>query len=370
MRKIAVWVVVMVVTMTAAVGVQAQMFQTVTKEEARLVQDGPGRLYCPNCGMNLIKFYKTSHAVQPKDSPAHQYCSLHCLVEVYGEFPDGVLVVDAGSLQLISAEGAFYVVGSDVQGTMTMTSKYAFAGRDGAEAFVADHGGRIMDFGGAVAEARQGLDKETVMIDGKRAKMAAKGRRIFEKMRLGEDLPEFSSLFQAKTWAAGHEACGPLDDGQLQALAIYLVRRDAAAGSPASARPIIVPEKAKCPVCGMYVAKYPKWAALIEASEGGTFYFDGAKDLMKFYFDPGRFKVALTTDDLVRIQVTDYYTLNAIDARQAWYVVGSNVFGPMGNELIPFAAEKDAEVFLKDHSGDRILSFDRISIDLVGSLDQ
>jgi nitrous oxide reductase accessory protein NosL len=55
--------------------------------------------------------------------------------------------------------------------------------------------------------------------------------------------------------------------------------------------------------------------------------------------------------------VTDYYALRRVDARGAWYVLGSDVFGPMGRELVPFAAEQDAREFLADHRGKRVLRF-------------
>ena len=37
----------------------AEMFQSVRPEQATLVGTGEDREYCPNCGMNLIKFYKS-----------------------------------------------------------------------------------------------------------------------------------------------------------------------------------------------------------------------------------------------------------------------------------------------------------------------
>jgi len=40
-------------------------------------------------------------------------------------------------------------------------------------------------------------------------------------------------------------------------------------------------------------------------------------------------------EDIDSIYVTDYYNLTLIDGYQAFYVVGSNVYGPMGKELIP-----------------------------------
>ena len=41
----------------------------------------------------------------------------------------------------------------------------------------------------------------------------------------------------------------------------------------------------------------------------------------------------------------------AIDGRSAHYVVGSDVTGPMGKELIPFATREAALEFSKDHGG-------------------
>jgi hypothetical protein len=35
--------------------------------------------------------------------------------------------------------------------------------------------------------------------------------------------------------------------------------------------------KDKCPVCGMFVAKYPDWVAALVFSDGSTVFFDGVK---------------------------------------------------------------------------------------------
>jgi len=43
------------------------MFQTVDKNQATLVQSGKDKRYCVRCGMDLIKFYKTSHTSTYKD---------------------------------------------------------------------------------------------------------------------------------------------------------------------------------------------------------------------------------------------------------------------------------------------------------------
>ena len=69
------------------------------------------------------------------------------------------------------------------------------------------------------------------------------------------------------------------------------------------------------------------------------------------------------------IYVTDYYTLKLVDGRQAYYVEGSDVYGPMGRELIPFKDEKAAREFMKDHKGKLLLKFSEITPAVIKTLD-
>ena len=357
---------IMLLLLLGTSAIFAQMPQTVPADQAQLLQSGPGKLYCPNCGMNLVKFYKTSHAVGE-----HQYCSMHCYCEV-NSASDGsaenAQVVDFTSLKFISASKAYYVVGSQVKGTMTMTSKYAFADKADAEGFMGKNGGKIMSFEEAQAVARKALAKENQMIAKKRKSAAEKGQKIFETMCGNASLPKFSSIAEAKTHLVMHQTCGQLKDVQYQAVAIYLMGQ--ADSKAASMSKIHVPEKAKCPVCGMYSALYPDWTAEIITTEGTHYYFDGVKDMMKFYFDAKRYHVNLDVGQMANIHVSDYYSLKAMKADEAWYVTGSNVYGPMGNELIPFRTQDEAETFSKDHSGESVLKFDEITQDMVYRLDQ
>ncbi len=126
----------------------------------------------------------------------------------------------------------------------------------------------------------------------------------------------------------------------------------------------------KCPVCGMFVAKYPDWIGRVELTDGTRLVFDGAKDLFRFVLDPGRWLPARTRSDVKAVTVTDYYALAPVDARAAVYVLGSDVYGPMGRELVPFAKRTDAEEFLKDHHGTRVLTFDEVTAEVVRSLDR
>lgn len=124
----------------------------------------------------------------------------------------------------------------------------------------------------------------------------------------------------------------------------------------------------RCPVCGMFVAKYPDFVAQVVYRDQGYAVFDGAKDLFKYLFAPRSYAPSRDPADIVAIYVTDYYALAAIDGRHAWYVLGSDVYGPMGRELIPFTSEKDAREFMADHKGQRVLRFGEVTPELVKSL--
>lgn len=144
----------------------------------------------------------------------------------------------------------------------------------------------------------------------------------------------------------------------------------AGAPAPSSGAPVLRPgPKDKCPVCGMFVAKYPEWTARAALKDGAQLWFDGAKDLFKFWLDPGQHLPSRSRADVQSLAVTDYYGVVRIDARAAFYVLGSDVYGPMGRELVPFAARSDAEEFKRDHRGTRILRFDEVTMELVRSLD-
>ncbi len=125
----------------------------------------------------------------------------------------------------------------------------------------------------------------------------------------------------------------------------------------------------KCPVCGMFVAKYPDFAAQVQFRNGNVLHFDGAKDFFKYYQNISRYTPGRKQGDIAAILVTSYYSLSPIDAQTAWYVTGSDVFGPMGRELVPFEKEAEAREFLKDHKGKSLLRFRDVTPAIVKELD-
>lgn len=131
---------------------------------------------------------------------------------------------------------------------------------------------------------------------------------------------------------------------------------------------VSVPNNAKCPVCGMFVVKYPDWAASTRFKDGTQSYYDGPKDMFSHYLDIARYTPGKRPTDITELSVREYYSLTMIDARSAWFVIGSDVYGPMGNELIPFKNQQDAVAFKAEHKGKRILRFNDVTRQIIKTL--
>lgn len=128
---------------------------------------------CPNCGMMRAMWARTWHTYTDSQG-LQQVCSLHCLADrsaKSGEQPQDVqvaLYLAPGTM--VSAVGAYYVVGSNAPGTMSPNSKLAFADEQSAQRFAADCGGRVMGFADALSVAAAALPAENRMIAEKRLK--------------------------------------------------------------------------------------------------------------------------------------------------------------------------------------------------------
>jgi copper chaperone NosL len=146
----------------------------------------------------------------------------------------------------------------------------------------------------------------------------------------------------------------------------FIITTPALAGQK---KPVKPAQKDKCPVCGMFVAKYPDYVAEIIFLDGSYAVFDGAKDMFKYYFNLAKYNPQKKHRDIDSLYVTDYYDLVLIDSRQAFFVIGSDAYGPMGKELIPFVHHPDAQEFMRDHRGNAILQFQEITSKTIEGLD-
>jgi copper chaperone NosL len=105
---------------------------------------------CTYCGMDRKKFDFSRMLLVQQDSSEIGTCSIHCaaidLALNYGTFPRWIGAGDYSTRKLINAQKAYWVIGGDRQGVMSIQGKWSFENRQDAERFIKDHGGTIRTF--------------------------------------------------------------------------------------------------------------------------------------------------------------------------------------------------------------------------------
>lgn len=126
---------------------------------------------------------------------------------------------------------------------------------------------------------------------------------------------------------------------------------DPASGLPPEA-PRPVPPDARCPVCGMFPARNPRWAAQIIYTDHSAQYFDSPVNLLLFLANVSRYSPNRSEADVQSRWVTDAASGQWTPLEQAWFVHGSEVRGPMRTPDLPaFAREEDAARFAAKRGG-------------------
>ena len=129
-----------------------------------------------------------------------------------------------------------------------------------------------------------------------------------------------------------------------------------------------VPKDARCPVCGMYPARAPDWAAQLIFSNGDAQFFDSPLSLFMYLSDVARYSPGRSAGEIVARYVTDFGSRQMLDAASAFYVVGSSAQGPMRAGNLPaFATREDAQVFAQRRGGS-VLPFGAIDAALIAPL--
>lgn len=132
--------------------------------------------------------------------------------------------------------------------------------------------------------------------------------------------------------------------------------------------PAKIAAEARCPVCGMWAARYVKWHTQIVFSDGGYRAFDGCKDMFTYLFEMAKFEKKYTAGDIAAIYVKDFSSGKWIDAQDASYVIGSNISGPMGSELIPVENQEQA-MKIVTASGGRVINYIDVTMDMIQSVE-
>jgi copper chaperone NosL len=119
-----------------------------------------------------------------------------------------------------------------------------------------------------------------------------------------------------------------------------------------------------CVVCNMKVAKYPEHDGQILLADNSSIHFCSTQCLINYLADPGQYvdKPAASKMTWVKVFPSGDYE----SAIGLYYVVGSELFGPMGREAIPFRSKKAAEDLVSEEGG-KIVRFDELTPQMVAN---
>ena len=126
----------------------------------------------------------------------------------------------------------------------------------------------------------------------------------------------------------------------------------------------------ECHLCGMLITRFdgPKGEVFRKEQAGNVFKFCSTRDMFSYYLDPEnkRNVAQMLVHDMSKMpwgsnSIDDKYF---IDAKNAWYVAGSEKTGAMGKTLASFSQEHDAQAFAKEFGG-QVMTFEQINIDLL-----
>ncbi|WP_374496284.1 nitrous oxide reductase accessory protein NosL [Zoogloea sp.] len=132
--------------------------------------------------------------------------------------------------------------------------------------------------------------------------------------------------------------------------------------------PQYVQRSARCPVCGMYPYRSPQWMGQIVFNDQTASTFDSPVDMFRFLNNMVLFDKQHKPADVGAIWVADFGTKAWVDARKAFYVIGSKALGPMNDPNLPAFATREAADAHINAQGGKVLLFGEVTREVIKSL--
>jgi len=115
---------------------------------------------CPHCGMDREKFIYSRMLITYSDGSSVGVCSLNCTVtalKINKNKPvTSVEVADYNTKKLLNVEKAFWVIGGNKRGVMTIYAKWAFEKKEDATAFIKKNHGKLITYKEALEYTEKG----------------------------------------------------------------------------------------------------------------------------------------------------------------------------------------------------------------------
>ena len=151
----------------------------------------------------------------------------------------------------------------------------------------------------------------------------------------------------------------------LAALSVAFVALAACSDAPSTASAVDFDRNTVCVLDGMTLADFPGPKAQIHYDQGSPEFFCDTREMFSIALRPEQKRrvTGLFTQDMGKADWTRPQG-HWIDARTAFYVVGSRLHGSMGPTVASFASEADAQRFSAGQGG-QVLRFEQVTLDMV-----
>ncbi len=114
----------------------------------------------------------------------------------------------------------------------------------------------------------------------------------------------------------------------------------------------------ECPLCGMIPARYPQFHCQLVLKNGDYVAFDSATGLLTYLLFPD--KTGMEPGKVSQVYFKDYVTEAWIPSDQTYFVVGSEIMGPMGIEFLAVDSEENALAVKRQEKGELIIQYQQI----------
>jgi nitrous oxide reductase accessory protein NosL len=117
-----------------------------------------------------------------------------------------------------------------------------------------------------------------------------------------------------------------------------------------------------CKNCGMPSTEFPKWNVKVLRGNASHYFCSPRCMLLQATANPSGIQ---STDSIL---VVDYYEQKFIAAKTAFFVIDSDITGPMGHDFVPFLDEKSAKDFQTEHKGKKIVRMAEVNQEMILNL--
>ncbi|WP_196140993.1 nitrous oxide reductase accessory protein NosL [Aliikangiella sp. G2MR2-5] len=137
--------------------------------------------------------------------------------------------------------------------------------------------------------------------------------------------------------------------------------------TPAKLDPVAFEKSDECHVCGMVISRFegPKGQAFDKRSKQAK-KFCSTKELIFWYLQPENQHnvIEMYVHDMAKTPWNSPDDEHLISARDAFYVLGSDLKGSMGGTLATFISVNDAAKFSKEHGGE-VVTFNGLTLEVL-----